>query len=120
MTPEPAPVRLDLAARREGGVTVVALTGDLDGRTSPRLQAQLMPLIPDGGKVLLDMSEVAYMSSAGLRVLLLLYRHAHRVQTRLAVVGLSQELKDVMSATGFLNFFLLSDDMATGLEALQR
>lgn len=110
---------MELVTHQRGPVTVVALTGDLDGRTAPDVQTRLLPLIPERGKMLLDMTGVPYMSSAGLRTMLLLYRHAQSVDSDIAVVGLSEELRDMMSATGFLDFFVLSDDVDAGVEALR-
>jgi anti-sigma B factor antagonist len=65
------------------------------------------------------MSKVSYMSSAGLRMMLLLYRQATGAQTKLAVVGLSDDLKDTMSATGFLDYFTTGETLEAGLAALR-
>jgi anti-sigma B factor antagonist len=63
---------------------------------------------------------VQYISSAGLRTLLMAYRHAERVGTALAVTGLSAHLRSILSATGFLRFFAVADTTADGLAVLQR
>lgn len=118
MTTKGQPSAMELETYQQRSVTIVALTGDLDGSTAPDVQTRLLPLIPDGGKMLLDMTGVPYMSSAGLRTMLLLYRHAQSVGSDIAVVGLSQELRDMMAATGFLDFFVLSDDVDAGVKAL--
>jgi anti-sigma B factor antagonist len=101
-------------------VTVVDLDGELDGKTAPEVQDQLGPLIQAGGRLVLDMSHVPYMSSAGLRVLLMLYRQAAANKGRIALVGLSEELSDTMSVTGFLNFFTTCDSLESAMEALKQ
>ncbi|MFQ5794623.1 MAG: anti-sigma factor antagonist [Candidatus Bipolaricaulia bacterium] len=101
-------------------VTVVQLTGELDGSTAPTAQEQILPLIQEGGRILLDMTGVAYMSSAGLRMLLLLYRQTRSHNGRIALVGLSEEIQDTMSVTGFLDFFTTHETLDSGLEALNR
>lgn len=100
-------------------VKVVDLDGELDGKTAPEVQEQLAPLIDAGVKMVLDMTHVPYMSSAGLRVLLMLYRQATAHSGRIALVGLSEELADTMSVTGFLNFFTTCDTLDSALHALQ-
>ena len=50
------------------------------------------------------MSGVEYMSSAGLRMLLSMYRQISRQNGGIVLVGLAEEIKDTMSVTGFLNF----------------
>jgi anti-sigma B factor antagonist len=101
-------------------VTVVDLDGELDGKTAPDVQEQLGPLIQAGGRLILDMTHVPYMSSAGLRVLLMLYRQAAANKGRIALVGLSEELSDTMSVTGFLSFFTTCDTLESAMEALKQ
>lgn len=101
------------------GVTVVTLTGDIDGKTAPDVQQQLLPLIETNDALVLDMNDVNYMSSAGLRVMLLLYRQAASQDSHLALIGLSEEVEDVMSATGFLDFFTVASDIAGGVAKLK-
>jgi len=69
--------------------------------------------------VLIDMTRVDYMSSAGLRMMLSIHRQASGNKGQLVLVGLSEEIKDTMSATGFLNFFIIQDTLQAGLAALQ-
>jgi anti-sigma B factor antagonist len=102
-----------------GQVHVVALSGELDANTSPVAQAQILPLATQGARILLDMAGVTFMSSAGLRLLLTTYREVSERNGRVAVANLADELKDTMSATGFLSFFTVHDDVNTGVLALQ-
>ena len=101
------------------GVSVATLFGELDGRTAPLVQEKLMALPSPGGKALLDMSGVAYISSAGLRALLMLYRRMAADNGRVALVGLTEAIKDVMTVTGFLEFFDDYDTLEEGLAALR-
>jgi anti-sigma B factor antagonist len=109
---------MQLDKQDRGGVSVITLTGRLDSGSAPAVQDELSGLIPDRGLVLLDLSGLDYMSSAGLRVLLLAYRQAQRTGARLALAGLSAEVRSVMAATGFLDFFAVADTVDDGVEAL--
>lgn len=102
----------------EGRATVVALDGELDSGSAPAVQERLAALVPSDGRVLVDMSAVPYMSSAGLRTMLLLYRNAQAVGTSICLVGLSPELRQMMDATGFLGYFPLHDTVEDGLRDL--
>ncbi len=109
---------MNIELKESGDVTIATLFGELDGRTAPQIQDKLLSLPKTGGKVLLDMSGVGYISSAGLRSLLMLYRQMAANDGRVALVGLTENIRDVMSVTGFLEFF---DDYATlkdGLAAM--
>ncbi|TDQ46900.1 STAS domain-containing protein [Actinorugispora endophytica] len=110
---------MEVKKRTVGEVTVVSVLGDLDGRSAPAAQDRLLGLIPSGGRVLIDMTGVPYMSSAGLRTMLLVYRRAQAVNGAIALAGVSPELRSVMSATGFLEFFTISDTVRRGIEELR-
>ncbi|MFN8481449.1 MAG: anti-sigma factor antagonist [Anaerolineae bacterium] len=100
-------------------VTVVELIGDIDGGTAPAVQAQILPLATPGARIVLDMTQVPYMSSAGLRMLLASYRQISAKGGRIVLVGLSEEIQDTMSVTGFLNFFVHCDTLDEGLKAVE-
>ena len=101
-------------------VTILEVVGEIDGSTAPMFQQQVVSLAQSGVKLLLDMSGVTFMSSAGLRVLLLLYRQISGVGGNVVLVGLSPSLRDTMAATGFLKYFKTTDEIGAGLEALRQ
>jgi anti-sigma B factor antagonist len=68
--------------------------------------------------MVLDMSHVPFMSSAGLRVLLLLYRKISGNEGKVVLVGLSDDLRDTMSITGFLDFFTTYNTLQEGIQAV--
>ncbi len=106
---------MNIELEERNGVTVATLYGELDGRTAPQVQEKLLALPAPDGRALLDMSGVSYISSAGLRALLMLYRQMAAKDGRVALVGLAENIRDVMVVTGFLEFF---DDYATLQEGL--
>lgn len=103
---------------QDDSVTVVELVGELNTTTAPDIQKQILPLAEPGSKILLDMTQVGYMSSAGLRVLLSLYRQISASDGKIVLIGVNEEIENVMSVTGFLSFFTLSESREAGLAAL--
>lgn len=109
---------MEVIITQQDGVNVVTLVGELDGQSAPVAQEQILPLAaPDTG-LIMDLSQLAYMSSAGLRMMVLLYRQFTSQNCKIVLVGLSDSIQDTMSATGFLNFFVLSDSYESGLKVL--
>jgi anti-sigma B factor antagonist len=102
----------DVSVYVSGGAGVVAaeLSGEITSTTATGLYEQLEPLVAAQGRLRLDLSKVTYISSAGLRVLVLLHRRAQQAQAAVELTGLTEELRFVMSATGFLDLF----DVAPG------
>lgn len=99
-------------------VQVVHLVGDIDGATAPDAQAAIVGVAGPDCKILLDMSGVSYMSSAGLRLLLVVYRNIKGQGGEVILAGLTEDLKDTMEMTGFLDFFQHRDTRDAGLAAL--
>lgn len=109
---------MEIDCRTTKGVLVFTVSGEIDGRTAPALHAAVVPKVEAGGGVLIDMSGVNYLSSAGLRVLLLLHREAAIRRARLALVGLAPELRETMALTGFDQHFTLCETLDGGFASL--
>ncbi len=110
---------MEINVNNQEEITVVELSGDVDANTAPTVQEKLLPLAEPGSKILLNMTKVPYMSSAGLRMLLSLYRQTSAKEGKLVLVGLSEELEDTMSVTGFLDLFVTKPDLEDGIAALK-
>lgn len=109
---------MKIGTRSAGDALIVELVGDLDARSAGTVQEKLIGLLTGRSSVVLDFTGTLYISSAGLRALLVVYRAARAAGTGLAVVGLSSELRGVLAATGFLGFLTVADSVDSGLLAL--
>jgi anti-sigma B factor antagonist len=110
---------MDVQVKTYGDATLVEAAGDVDGSTAPTLQEQVLAVAQPGCRLLLDLSQVGYMSSAGLRVMLLLHRQVSG-KGKVVLVGLNDEIKSTMSATGFLKFFTTADTLDAGKALLDQ
>jgi len=110
---------MEVNVREVAGIHVVELSGELDANTSPAAQAKIMPLAIEGARILLDMGGVTFMSSAGLRLLLSMYRQVTAQKGTVALANLSEDLQDTMSMTGFHSFFKIHETTEGGLLAMQ-
>ena len=108
---------LDINIKTVELITVVSLIGEIDAGTAATVQESVIPLAVPSSKIILDMTTVAYMSSAGLRMLLSIYRHISGNKGQVILVGLSEELIDTMSMTGFLTYFTVQNTLDAGLQA---
>jgi anti-sigma B factor antagonist len=101
-------------------VLVVEIIGELDGRTVPEAEERILVLVQPECRIVLDLTQVTYVSSAGLRMFLLLSRRATSNKGYVALLGLSEEIRDTMDITGFLNHFTTYETLDAALEALPR
>ncbi len=109
---------MEINIQQRDDITVVFLSGELNSQTSTTVQEQLTPLVMPDCNIVLDLGGVGYMSSAGLRTLLLLYRRIQNAHGRVVVTRLTEMVRDTMQITGFLDFFETYDDVARGVAAL--
>jgi len=107
---------MEITIETKEDVKIAKIIGDVDTNTSSEITKTLSALIGPGSKILLDMEKVEYMSSAGLRMLLLLFRQTEAQSGKLVLAGLSEDLNDIMSVTGFLDFFTTSNTVEEGLK----
>jgi anti-anti-sigma factor len=107
---------MQLTKQMHGDTTVITLDGSLDSGTAAAARADLEQLMPEQGSIVLDMSKMSYLSSAGLRVLLLLQRRAQATGARVALARLPDDVREVMAATGFLEFFAVRDTVEVAPE----
>ncbi len=105
--------------REKDGIAIVSISGEIDSKTAPDAQEKLLPLVDQYHSMIMDLNDLTFMSSAGLRIMLLLYRHATAQSGKVALVGLSEQIQDTMSATGFLSFFDLSDSIDEAMDAVK-
>lgn len=100
--------------------TIIALSGHLTGSVTSRIYEQILTHIKgQRPNVILDLAGVTYLSSAALRVLLLLYRLVDKREGRLVLAGMRDEVYDILSITGFSELFRTYPDRATALAMLR-
>ncbi len=100
--------------------TIIAINGQLNSHTTAQIQSDVLNAAQSGQDILLDMSNVTYLSSAGLRMLLLLYRRIIENHGKMVLTGLTEEVRDIMQMTGFLDLFATFDSRANALLALAK
>jgi anti-sigma B factor antagonist len=109
---------MDVNVRVEAGVTVVEVAGELTYQSAPAARTLILAAATPDGKMVLDMSRVSYLSSAGLRMLLMVYRTITGQGGRVCLAGLPEDIRNTMSITGFLGFFRHLDSVAAGITEL--
>lgn len=92
---------MNIAKTKNDDTTTLALSGRLDTTTAPQLQETLIPEFDHSKNVVLDFAELVYVSSAGLRVLLMGEKTAKAKGGRFTLIHVSSEIMEVFEMTGF-------------------
>ena len=95
------------------GVTVLKLSGRLDGLAAPELEKKLAEVAAgEKDRLVFDCSGVEYASSAGLRVFLLAAKQLKTRGGRCGFAALTAPLREVFSVSGFLDILEVHDTVA--------
>jgi anti-sigma B factor antagonist len=106
---------MNINETHEGEVLVIAVDGRIDSTTSRQLEDVLPERVQATPRVLLDMSDVQYVSSAGLRVLLKAAKSARSTGHDLVLTGLLPQVHEVFQVIGFESLFRILPDRAAGV-----
>lgn len=107
---------MEILTRDEHGFTVVSVSGRLDAGTAPELEKNCANLISEGGKKLvLELSALEYVSSAGLRSVLAVAKKLKAAGGSLSLCGLSGLVQEVFSIAGFDSFLPVFDTVENAI-----
>jgi anti-sigma B factor antagonist len=101
-------------------VTIVTLKGEFGGDSADIVQDALNGCVRPRCKIVLDLDAVPFLSSAGLRVLLVTYRDVQAQEGHIVLARVEQHLQHVMDATGFLQYFTITDTVDNGITLLEQ
>ena len=108
---------MNLSEERIDGVTILTLNGRLDSNTAP-LAEQAVLRLTDGshGGLVIDCTGLDYVSSAGLRVLLIAAKRMKAAGAKLCLAGLAPPVMEVFRVSGFLALFTIRPDRAAAVD----
>lgn len=93
---------MEMVKTQNGGDLNIALKGRLDTTTAPQLETELRTALTDVKELVFDLKELAYISSAGLRVLLSAQKVMNR-QGNMIIRNASPEIMEIFEVTGFVD-----------------
>ena len=109
---------MEISTRTSNDIHIVAIAGSLDSTTSPEAQKKLDAVLAGARKVALDFSDLDYISSAGLRVLLGAAKQLRASGGTLRIFGLNQSVREVFEISGFSAILAVYPSEAEALGAM--
>lgn len=101
---------------RRGDASILALKGRVDATTSNQVHERIMDEVEKGCKrMAIDFSEVSYVSSAGLRVLIYASKTLSKNSGTLSICALNDNIKKIFEISGLSKLFHITEDVASGL-----
>ncbi|MDR1663854.1 MAG: STAS domain-containing protein [Clostridiales bacterium] len=92
---------MEIIKKKDGSADIFKINGRLDVLGSQKAQDEIIPAIPKGGKLILDMTDCDYVASSGLRVLLIAAKQSAAAGCKTVLAGVQPMVWDVILMTGF-------------------
>jgi anti-anti-sigma factor len=108
---------MDIKEEQRGGIFIVAPRGRVDSNTSNAFETSILGHA-DQALLLVDLSAVEYISSAGLRVFLMLARKVKDAGGRLVLCGMGGSVRQVFDLAGFTALFAVEPSVERGVARL--
>lgn len=110
---------MDLQTRIENNAIVVTINGRLDAVTAPEYGKRIRELV-DGGNTnfVVDFEQLDYISSAGLRALLLMAKLLKEKDGRMCFANVKGNVRSVFDMSGFFSIFKAEDSVAAALSVI--
>lgn len=102
---------LNIVKTIEDGKAVLALGGRLDTVTAPVLEKELKPVLSELRELTMDLADLEYISSAGLRVLLSAQKTLGN-EGAMKLTHVNETVMEVFEVTGFTDILTIEEDKA--------
>jgi len=110
---------MEIRQEKKGQVLLVGPVGHLDTRTSHDFEKKIVELLAAGERrFIIDLAQLEYVSSAGLRVLLLLAKKLDAMEGDLVLSGMNAQVLEVFDVAGFTGIFTIVPTEADALAKL--
>jgi anti-sigma B factor antagonist len=110
---------MDISEDRRAGAVILTLSGKLDATTAKPFEDRILEVINSGiERVVVDLSQLEYISSAGLRVFLLSAKRLQGTQGKMVVCALKDHVRQVFDLAGFssiLSIYSSRDEAIKGM-----
>ncbi len=109
---------LNLKSSTAGGVGVLKVDGSIDAHVAPQFDKELKSLLAQTKKIVIDVSGLEYIATAGLGVLMASFNDAHSHGGNLVISGMSTKIRKVFDTMGFSKVLKIFDTIDQAKSAL--
>ena len=108
---------MEITEKQMDKCTVVAITGRLDTTNYSMLEKKLMDMIANQhDRIIVECSKMDYVSSSGLRILLMALKKITLSKGKFALCGLQDNIREIFEISGFTNIFEIHPNQEEALK----
>ena len=109
---------MEVTEGRMGGVTTLRVVGRVDSSVSRILEQKVAEVAAHDDAIVVDLRDMDYVSSAGLRSFIILAKHARSRDRTVALCGMRDEVMEIFEISGLLELFTIHDSVEAAVAAL--
>ena len=97
---------MNITSNKAGEINIIQIQGRLDTTNYSQLEHHLSSLTDKNEvHILLDLEKLEYISSSGLRILLMFLKKIKAANGRFMLCGMSEDIREIFEISGFINIF---------------
>ena len=110
---------MEISAEREGGALIVRATGRIDSSNSREFHTGVEAVVTaDDSAVVLSFEDVSYISSAGMRVILMTAKSLQSNGAKFVLCSMNDSIREVFTISGFDKIIPIHDSQSDALTAV--
>jgi len=110
---------MEISQKEENGIVSIAIKGRLDADSSAEAETVVKDALKEEtNRLLFNLGELEYLSSAGLRVLLSAAKEMRRRDGKIVLCALNEFVKEIFEVSGFQSLIPITDTVESGIEVL--
>jgi len=111
---------MEVTESRLGEAATLRVVGRVDSSVSKLLEQKVADVIAHDSAIVVDVGEMHYVSSAGLRSFITLAKHARAKNQTISLCGMRDEVAEIFEISGLLDLFAVYDSVEAAVAALPR
>jgi anti-anti-sigma factor len=109
---------MEVTEARVGNATTLRIVGRVDSSVSAILEERVREVVSRDGYIIVDLRDMNYVSSAGLRSFIVLAKHARGKNQTIALSGMREDVAEIFEISGLLELFSIYPSVEAAIAAL--
>lgn len=108
---------MEIKENKQDAILILEISGHLDANTSGQLEKKLIsPIDNDTKQIIIDFSDLEYISSSGLRLLLLAAKKLDKIDGKIVLCSMEDFIKEVFDISGFTPIFTITSSQEEAIQ----
>lgn len=108
---------MEIKENKQDAILILEISGHLDANTSGQLEKKLIsPIDNDTKQIIIDFSDLEYISSSGLRLLLLAAKKLDKIDGKIVLCSMEDFIKEVFDISGFTPIFTITSSQEKAIQ----